>query len=136
MVAEVGGGVDHAEELHDALHPVQIAARRSPHLGDQVEGADLRRRLPVLDRRIGAKLAFQKLRPGVRDLTGDEHEVAGLHRRHIIRRRGGRVGEFEAKLRKAGVDLSGHVRSPLPVDSVAPTMTADAAEEKGRGRRF
>ena len=56
-VGELGRAVDEAAQLHDAAHPVEIAAAGDAQMGNDVERAQPRRVAAVGDGDAGAELA-------------------------------------------------------------------------------
>jgi hypothetical protein len=93
-------------------------------MGDDVERAQSRRLLSVLDLEFLAELA-EELRLAVllRNLAGDEEQIAGAHSRHVVAGRRAGVGQGDPEFLEAGVDPSSHVSSPgLANDPIPPDV--------------
>jgi len=102
LVREVGRAGDEAAQPDDARDAVEIAAARRLELGQDIDGAQPRGLLPVLDGELGAELAEElPLAAFERDLAGDEDLLARHDPRHVVARRGRRFRQHDAEFLEA-----------------------------------
>src|SRR6185312_15288442 len=75
LLGEARHGVDEAAEPDDTQDAVEIAVERASRLGEEVQAAEPRRRLAVLEAHLGAELAdIAPLAVPLADLAGDEKQ--------------------------------------------------------------
>jgi hypothetical protein len=94
---EIRRRVDESAQPHHPLHFVQIAPARGLHLRQQIEPAQPRGRLALLDLDGVAELAFDAARRIDRDLPRHVHQIAHDHERHIGRHRRRRRWQGDAQ---------------------------------------
>src|SRR5690348_18237729 len=88
LLREVVGAMDEGTEPDAARDPVKIAIQGSFRMRKNVEGAELRRFLSVLEGNLAAELADKsQLAVPLTDLSGDEKEIAAAHEGHVVRDR-------------------------------------------------
>jgi hypothetical protein len=63
MILEIEGGVDHAQYLDDVPDPIEIAAQRLAHRGNQHQPKLTGMAVAVFDREISAELAARHFAP-------------------------------------------------------------------------
>src|SRR5215208_6761621 len=116
LIGELRNSVDEAQNLHAALHAIEIACARILQLGENVDGADARRLCCFLGAEILADLSLiLEFSVFQGHLAGSEDEIARAHPTDIVGDRRGRLWQFNSELLEAGIDL-GHLKLLL-VDS-------------------
>ena len=107
LVGEVERGVDEAGQLHHPLELRQVTATGRFRLREKTQRTGLRGLGPCGDIHVRAELAEDEPVGALADLPRDEDEVAALDEGHVVGGGRGRVGQRQAKLGQAGVDI-GH----------------------------
>ena len=134
LVNKLGGTVHKAHQLDDPHHPVEVAIECLGQLGNDRQAAGARCHGTGLDLHVFAQSTGLGLAIDHGDLPGDEQQIAGPHRGHIVGHRGGGVGEGYAEFAQARVDGASHGRSPyrsmiaLAVSGRAPGASAQKKE--------
>ncbi|MNG17026.1 hypothetical protein D3C84_1009840 [compost metagenome] len=104
-----GEGADRVHEAHhldDALDLVQVAHGRVQR-AEQVDGDGARGLLAFVGADVGAELADPDLAVLLGDVARQEHEVAGLHERHVGGGGCGHRGQGNAEAGKLVVNAHG-----------------------------
>ena len=114
LLREIGCRGNEAAELDHTHHAVQIAVAGRLDLGDQVDRADLRLLVAILDGGVVAEMACRgQLAVDKGHLAGDIDHVAALDPRNIVGGRSRCVRNSDAHFIEAGFDGAGHDQSPF-----------------------
>ena len=109
MLSELGRRSDEAAEADNPLHPVEVAAAGRLQMHQDIDEAQPRGFLRLLDRNAPADLAGDRdLAVDRRHLAGDDDQVAGDDVGHIVRDRRHRPRQGDAEFRQFRLDLTGH----------------------------
>src|SRR5215208_7052139 len=110
LIGKLRYSVDEAQNLHAALHAIEIARACILQLGENVDGADARGLCRFLGAEILADLSLIfEFSVFQRHLAGGEDEIARAHPTDIIGDGRCRLGQFNSELLEAGIDL-GHLK--------------------------
>src|SRR6266508_1342445 len=97
LLAEFRRGVDHAQELDDALDAIEVA-QFGLHDGDQAQAGLAGVLVALLLREVATDLADRQRMAGQTGaLAGEIEQVAGAHGVDVIGHRRGRLGELDAE---------------------------------------
>src|SRR5262249_60651398 len=106
-----GGGVAEGAERDATENAGETAAQAALGLRENVERAELRGLLSLLERDIAAELPNEPpLAVPLADLPGDEQEIAAACEWHIVRDRRRRLRQRQSQLLQSVFDLAGHAR--------------------------
>jgi len=110
LLREIVDRIDEAAQAHATQDTVEITAERAFRHGQDVEAAQPRRLLPLLERDLPAELADEAaLAVPLANLAGDEQEVAAAHARDVICQRGSRLRQLDLELCETRLDPSRHL---------------------------
>src|SRR5205823_10589773 len=101
LTVELGRRVHVTGDPHAPHDAIEIVVHGDAQLGDDVQGTEPGCELSFLDLELLPELSDKAaLTIPLRELTGDEHEVACSHERHVVRARRRGLRQFKPKLRE------------------------------------
>src|SRR5690348_15248365 len=111
LLREIRGAVDEATEPDATQEAIEIPVERAFGDGEQVEAAEPRRFLALLERDLLAELPEESpLAIPLADLARDEEKIAAAHERHVVRERRRRLRQLDPEFLQSVLDASRHRR--------------------------
>ena len=120
QLGEILGGIDEAPEAHASDDAVEIAGERVLEVREEIEPAEARGLLALLDRELTAELAHEApLAHPYRQLARDEQQIAAPDEGHIVAGDLAGLRQLDADLSETCLDPTRH-GAPLVVLAVPP----------------